>query len=273
MALYMHKAFQAGTGPEPSISSQRILMPKSSISRVTHSRDNCVESHQKAVYLWYEAHHNDDEVVDIYSPEWQERITIWHTMLVAQYGSKHVHLKSLGVYDNPEELEFRVFFFAHSIATFSLWHVFKVFYALDKVICGTSSEADQRFAAWQQMKPFHYLSSDEVKRLWKQELKMLDHQIGCGDLTGGRLKSRLYDILRAVERLESSLESLEGDVQSENGQIEHREWILDTATKAFNERCFIIAETLKTGVNGYLGGEVLREVDETSCDVDIGSST
>jgi hypothetical protein len=43
---------------------------------------------------------------------------------------------------------------------------------------------------------------------------MLDKEIECGDLTGGRLNSRMYDILQAVERLEYSLESLKSDLNS-----------------------------------------------------------
>jgi hypothetical protein len=59
-----------------------------------------------------------------------------------------MHPESLKLYDKPEEIEFRAFFFAHPIATFSLWHVFEAFYALDKVTCRTSSEADQTLAGW-----------------------------------------------------------------------------------------------------------------------------
>jgi hypothetical protein len=64
------------------------------------------------------------------------------------------------------------------------------------------------------MKPFQYLKSEEVQQRWEKELKMLDKEIECGDLTSGRLNSRMYDILQAVERLEYSLESLKSDLNS-----------------------------------------------------------
>jgi hypothetical protein len=216
-------------------------------------KDHCVTTHQKAVYDWYETRHSDDDVVDIYSPEWQQRVTSWHALLVETHGPKHVHVKLVELY-TPEEIEFRTFFFAHPIATYSLWHVFEAFYELDKTICGTSSEADPTLAEWRQMKPFKYLKSKEVQILWKTELKKLDKEIGCGDLAGERLKSRMYYILCAVERLEYSLESLEKDLGSDEGKIEYAEWILEMARNSFHERCTMIAETLKTGVNGYVDG-------------------
>ena len=55
----------------------------------------------------------------------------------------------------------------------------------------------------------------------------------------------MYDILQAVERLEFSLELLKSDLNSDDDQIEHVDWILGTARMAFNERYFLIAETLQ----------------------------
>jgi hypothetical protein len=51
---------------------------------VAERRDNCVASHQKAVYNWYEMHHSDEDVVEIYSPEWQQRITSWQFVIDRQ---------------------------------------------------------------------------------------------------------------------------------------------------------------------------------------------
>ena len=259
--------------PEPDHRlPQSTVMPRDlQNNAVFGKKDHCVATNQKAVYDWYETHHSDDDVVDIYSPEWQQRVTSWHKLLVRTHGPKHVYVKLVELY-TPEEIEFRIFFFAHPIATFSLWHVFEAFYELDKTICGTSSEADPTLAQWQQMKPFKYLKSEEVQRRWKTELKRLDKEIGCGDLTGERLKSRMYHILRGVERLEYSLELLEEDLCSDGGKIEYAEWISETARNAFDERCFMIAETLKTGVNGYVESMGLPEVEGSYGD-NLGSST
>jgi hypothetical protein len=167
------------------------------------------------------------------------------------------------LYDTPEDLEFKVFFFAHPIPTFSLWHVFEAFYDLDKTIYGTSSESDLPPDEWRQMKPFKYLKSPDVRRRWKKELKMLDKKIGCGDLTIEKAKN----ILRAVERLEYSLKLLEEDlVSEEGGKIEYGDWILGTARDAFEERCAMIDEAL-----GYFDGVVLTEVEDSYGD-DLGSS-
>jgi len=245
-----------------------VVMPRNrKKTRVNGKRDHCVSKHQKAVYDWNESCHSDDDVVDIFSSEWQTRLTDWHSLLVKTYGSKHVHLDLSKLYDTPEDLEFRVFFFAHPISTFSLWHVLEAFYDLDKTIYGTSSEADLPLDEWRQMKPFNYLKSPEVRKQWKEELKMLDKKFGCGDLTVEKAKSRMFNILRAVERLEYSLKSLEEDLGPEDGKIKDREWILRTARNAFEERCAMIAEALKPCFDNV----VLAEAED-SYDNNIGST-
>ena len=237
------------------------------ITPVIHKEDSCVATHQKAVYNWYETHHSDDEVVDIYSPEWQERIKSWHA-LFETYCSKQKHSEFPQLHDAPEDLELGILFFTHPIATFSFRRVFEAFYTLDTTICGTSSEANRTLATWREMKPFKYLKSGEIKKTWSIELKKLDKEIRCGDLAGERLRSRIYGILCAVERLEYSLESLEGDLGSNDGKVEYGSWMLDMARKSFDERCTMIADTLKTSVNGYILSGV-----EGSYDGNLGSST
>jgi hypothetical protein len=237
-------------------------------TRVNDKRDPCVTQSQKAVYYWNESRHSDDDVVDILSSEWHQRLTFWHAWLVNTYGSKHVHLEPSKLYKTPEDLEFEVFFFAHPIPTFSLWHVFEAFYDLDKIIYGLSSEADLP-PDWRQMKPFKYLKSPDVRRRWKKELK----KIGHGGLTVENAKSRMFDVLRAVEKLEYSLKVLEEDLGSDkDSKIEYGDWILGTARNAFEERCAMIAEALKPGVKRSFDGVVLTEVEDSYVD-DLGSST
>lgn len=212
---------------------------------------NCVAAQQKAVYNWHETRHSDEDVVDIYSPEWQQRITLWHTRFVEEYGTEHVHSETLKLREAPQNLKLWSFFFEHPVAAFSLWHVCQAFYEFDKAVCGTSSEVVSTLKGWQELKLFEYLQSPDVKRRWKNELKRLDTEISYGDLSGEKLKSRMYDILDAVERLETALASLEDDIKFDYDEKKSTEWMLDTITEAFDERCVLIAKLLKRDTNEH----------------------
>src|SRR5437762_8043294 len=51
-------------------------------------RDNEIAACQKDVYRWFEQHvHNNP--VDIYSPNWERRISSWHDWVRGTYGSAH----------------------------------------------------------------------------------------------------------------------------------------------------------------------------------------
>jgi hypothetical protein len=73
-----------------------------------------------------------------------------------------------------EEIDFRIFFFAHPVATFSLWHVLQAFYKIDEAVCGTADGAQDTFAEWREMRPFAYLKSTRVEHKWKAELEKLN---------------------------------------------------------------------------------------------------
>jgi hypothetical protein len=232
--------------------------------------DGCVATQQKAVYNWYESRHSDDEVVDIYSPQWQERINSWYKWFSDTFGTKPVPKETVKSWKSPEEIDFRIFFFAHPVATFSLWHALQACYEIDEAVCGTASGAQDTFAEWRKMKPFAYLKSKPVRRKWRTELKKLNKEIECGDLTGERLKSRMYDILRGVEKLEVSLASLEEDFNFEQGEIEQAEGILETIRNVINDRCFMIAKILKVGRND--ADVSVSAEDEASYDDSLGNA-
>jgi hypothetical protein len=206
---------------------------------------SCVITQQKAVYNWHETHHSDDNVIDIYSPEWQERIASWHTWYIDTHGTDHEHSETVKLREAPEELDFRSFFFEHPIATFLLWHVFQAFYSFDKAVCGTSSEAESTLANWKTLKPFEYLKSEDVEWRWKSDIKKLDAEIATGKLAGEELKSRMYDILHAVERIEAALDSLEEDFKFDYYEIKPADWMLETVTAAFDKRCLMIVKLQK----------------------------
>lgn len=232
----------------------------SQTSNVIDRGDNCVATQQKAVYNWYESRHSDDEVVDIYSPQWQERITTWYNWFVDNFGSTELPMETVKSWKTPEEIDFRVFFFAHPVATFSLWHVLQAFYGIDEAVCGTAGDAQDTFAKWRQMKPFEYLKSKTVRRKWEIELKKLNKEIENDFLNGENLKIRMYDILSGVEKLEVSLASLEEDFSIDQGEIEQAEAILKTIRSVIDNRCNLIVKLLKVGKN---------DVDTTSAEDEV----
>jgi hypothetical protein len=206
--------------------------------------DSCVAKQQRAVYNYYESQHSDNEVVDIYSSEWKERITSWHKMFAQAYGTKHARKDVVKTWETPEEIDFSTFFFAHPIAAFSLWKVFQAFYGIDQAVCGTSSDAPQILAKWKEMKPFEYLKSKEVRKAWKRELKKLNKEIEVEDLN---VTSRVYGILRGLETLEMAMSLLETDFRINQAEIE--QWILDKMRHAVNDRCLLIAKKLTAGTD------------------------
>jgi len=202
--------------------------------------DSYIATQQKAVYTWYESRHSDEEVVDIYSPEWQNRVNDWYNNL----DTNQRPTETVKSWKTAEEIDFRVFFFAHPVATFSLWHMLQAFYEIDNAVCGQADDAQKKLAEWRAMKPFEYLKSPHVRHKWKYELKRLNKEIKCGLLTIEKLKSRMYDILYGVEKLEASLASLNEDFNFEQGEIEQAEEILNTIRGVVDDRCNLIVKIL-----------------------------
>lgn len=44
-----------------------------------------------AVYNYHESRYGDEDMVDIYSLEWRQRIASWHELFTQAYGTKHAH--------------------------------------------------------------------------------------------------------------------------------------------------------------------------------------
>jgi hypothetical protein len=232
----------------------------------TEYQYSCVTTQQKAIYNWYETCHSDDDVVDIYSPEWHERITSWHAWFVETHGD-HEHSEAVKLREAPEELDFRSFFFEHPVAAFSLWHVIQAFYNFDKAVCVTSHEAEPTLVSWKKLKPFDYLKSGDVELRWKTDLEQLDAEIAAGKLAGEELESRVYDILCAVERIEAALDSLEDDLKFDYHETKPVDWMLDTVNEAFDRRCLMIAKLQEKSANvppayeAVASGEFICKID------------
>jgi len=195
---------------------------------------------QKAVYNWYESSHETDDVVDIYSPEWQKRITSLKEEFTNTYEAEDAQALFTSL-KSPEDLDFSVFFLAHPISAFSLWHVLQALYSMDDVICGTSKDALEAVKLWQRMKPFEYLSSKKVKQRWKSALRTLKRQIDSGRLAGEALESKMHAILRAVERVEDAKGFLSNDFA-----VDLPGWNAKKICSVIEERCGKIDDMLES---------------------------
>jgi len=203
-------------------------------------QDCSVSKKQREVYDWYEKCHSDDEVVDIYSPEWQQRITSWYNWLTTTTGTKDVHVNVVEGCDNLDDLDLGLFFFAHPVAAFSLWHVLQACYEIDEAACGRT----EKVLKWRELKPFTYLKSKEVKKTWKRKLKHLGKQIKNGKLNGEALKSRLCAIHRGVEKLEDSVNSLDENFGDDFKDTEIGSSMLKRIREVVDDRCLMIANSL-----------------------------
>jgi len=144
--------------------------------------DICVATQQKVVSNWYESHHSKEEVVDIYSLEWQQRITAWREWFAKTYGTIHANIDTAKAFGNHEDLDFRVLFFAQPVVTYSLWRMLQAFYEIDNAVCGRSGDTQESLHMWREMEPLEYLKSEEVQRRWTRELEKLNHEIESGGL-------------------------------------------------------------------------------------------
>jgi hypothetical protein len=103
------------------------------------------------------------------SMEWRKRITEWQNspdngFLVEDYASL-------------DDLPFGVLFLQHPFAAMAVWNVMQRFYALDRLVCGTSRESLGKIIEWEKLPPFEYLGARRVKRLWKKSLKEFGREI------------------------------------------------------------------------------------------------
>jgi len=245
------------------------MTPSNMHRSISTDSDICVATQQKAVYNWYELHHSKEDVVDIYSLEWQRRITAWHDWFAKTYGTNHMNMDTAISFGKSENLDFRVLFFAQPIATFSLWHVLQAFYEIDTAVCGRASDAQETLRMWREMKPLEYLKSKEVRRRWTRELEKLNQEIECAALVGGALTLTVYGILGGVEKLETSLASLEEDLNFNDVEMDFLVWILETIRDAVDDRCFMIANILK--VEAMDQDAVVSEEDKSLYGGSIGN--
>jgi hypothetical protein len=219
-----------------------------------HEVDYTVATKQREVYDWYEARHSHDEVVDIYSPEWEKRINDWKSGLEKRECAQDAPsgLECLQTPDDLDGLEFAPFFFAHPIAAFALWQVLQACFEIDLAVGGANKEKRKRIKKWQEEdKPFAYLKAEKIRVMCEYELKELAKQISSANtsvevkLNGEVLKSRIFSIFGAVERLEKSMDSLQGNFGKKFCDSKVGGNILSEVRKSVDDRCLMITNILK----------------------------
>jgi hypothetical protein len=192
---------------------------------------------QRAVFDWYEKYQYKDDAGDIFSPEWQYRLTDWRNEF--DQDSKTVHDRVAQQEGQPEKLELGLFFLAHPVAAFSLWHVLQACYELDKRICGTPTPEKNEVAEWQNWRPLQYLLSTHIMSTWEDNLALFSSEVnGSNDrFQRETVASRLYAMAEGVHVLEEALSILASVFKRQRTDMLRSYWMLDLIHQGVNERC------------------------------------
>lgn len=190
---------------------------------------------QREVYRWYDSRYSD-EALDIYSPEWRDRITDWH-----EHAVRHT-ATALSSEELLERLEFGNFFLAHPIAAFSLWQLLQACYELDRAVCGATTEVK----SWQKLPPFQYFRDSSVQARWQESLKQLKERIKSRDLDSGTesWEYTMYEIRLGVEKFESAFEALKDNFSSNLRDMKFAIWMIDRIDNDIGERFAMITNLL-----------------------------
>ncbi|KAF4628210.1 hypothetical protein G7Y89_g9941 [Cudoniella acicularis] len=184
---------------------------------------------QRAIYNFHEARHSN-EADDIYASAWFKRTKDF---------MKHAHQNAHVVLDSWQEveiLEFGVFFLAHPVAGYSLWHFLCACNELDAIVCGRPPIDD-----WIKLKPFSYTETEEDQNAWEEALRDLKGRIESGDLEGENLLQKLYAIFCGLEKLDVTFQTVEDTFISNLGSKMFAEEMMNTIRTAKEWRCQKIA--------------------------------
>lgn len=196
---------------------------------------------RRAIYNWHELGQRTEDVVDIYSAAWQERIETWRQWIATN--ADKIDLQAIVSQSRQvrAELDISVFFFLYPVPAFSLWHLLEACYAIDEAVFRRSTEP---VSTWRQQKPFVYLESPDVRRKWKAQLEALNSKMASGELAGEERRVRVNDIVARVQRLDRVLTDLETNFNANLG-ADDRDWMLAIIRSAVHERFNLIADTFK----------------------------
>ncbi|KAE8454441.1 hypothetical protein EG329_000063 [Mollisiaceae sp. DMI_Dod_QoI] len=231
------------SSPKPCLKSPK-KSPRSTPrhSRAPDSRRSSA-SDQRDVFDWYEKYQYKADAGDIFSPEWQCRLTDWSN----EFEQDIENLRDIVAQHEqyPEKLELGLFFLAYPVVAFSLWHLLQACYELDRRICGTSKLGESDIAEWQNWRPFQYLRSTNIMSTWKDNLVSLTSQVerSNDEFKKEAVASRLYTIDEGVGLLEEALSTVES-VFDEGKQKSMRcsPWVLDLIHEGVGNRSRAIEE-------------------------------
>jgi len=190
---------------------------------------------QRSVYDWYEMNSNDREVVDIYSPEWEKRMTDWQDWLF-QNGysiavSPDMIWKDL---ETPSQIYLPLFFFAYPIAGFCLLQILQACYDLDEAVCGKNRKE------WKEMRPFEYLENQGVRDTWRKELEHLKKSME--KMMTGEVQLIINTILSGLDRLQTLVGSAARNFQDVEPKV--RDMMLGRIQDMLEQRSYVITDTL-----------------------------
>ena len=212
--------------------------PRRSRTHNARTVKSSLASDQRAVFDWYEENEYRDDAGDIFSSEWQCRLTDWRNAFDPD--TQNVHDRMLQLKEDPETLELGLFFVAHSVAQHSpLWHILQACYELDKRICETSKLQSQKLTQWQQLRPFQYLLSTDIVSEWGTHLDLLSAQLkpSTNIFKKEIAASRLIAMAEGVQVLEEALSILTSIFMGKREAMPCSFWMLDLVREGVDNRC------------------------------------
>ncbi|CAG8949672.1 hypothetical protein HYFRA_00003990 [Hymenoscyphus fraxineus] len=189
---------------------------------------------QRDVFDWFEESPYNGG--DVYSPQWQCRLTKWGDEF--DHDVKSLHDQVARCEQEPEKLEIGLFFQTHSIAAFSLWHLLQACYELDKLICVISAPVSE----WQDLRPFEYLKSKDIMSIWRRNLRAFSSQVqqsnmGNNNFEKEAVANRLHYLVQGVQALEEA-RAMAGKVfETRKDNMRCSYWMLDHIKEAVDKRC------------------------------------
>lgn len=220
--------------------------PEQSQKTVRHS----LESKQRNIFDWYEDYQYKDtrdmcspDAGDIFSSEWQNRLVGWGADFDKKFGQDIQALYDrVDLYEKaPEDLELGLFFLAHPVSAFALWHVLQACYELDKLICGNSKS---NINEWQSWRPFQYLLSTEIVSAWQTNLNLLSSEVkrSANKFEKEAVARRLHTIFQGIQYLEHALSTLVEAFKGTQTGMPCPDWMLGLVRKGVDNRCRAIEE-------------------------------
>ncbi|PVH70875.1 hypothetical protein DL98DRAFT_597440 [Cadophora sp. DSE1049] len=211
--------------------------PRRSRTHDTRTVKRSLASNQRAVFDWYEENQYRDDVGDIFSSKWQCRLTDWRNEFDPD--TQNLHDRMLQLKEDPKTLELGLFFVAHSVAAFSLWHLLQACYELDKRICETSISQNKKLAEWQQWRPFQYLLSTDIVSEWGTHLDSLSTQVkpSTNIFKKEIAASRLLAMAEGVQVLEEALSIVTSVFMGKRKDMPCSFWMLDLIREGVDNRC------------------------------------